>query len=573
LGSGEQVSENSLVSARTPDPASVELRVLVLPPTTADAAAIETLLRANRIDCNIVRDVDSLCSGIHEGAGLVLISEEALSARSAAIMACIGKRPVWSDLPLIVLSRSGAESAAFAQVLPALGNVSVVERPVRMTTLISLVRSGLRARVRQYQVREHLIKQERAERAVRAAEQTERVARNEAERSNRIKDEFLATLSHELRTPLHAILGWSQLLRKSSDLSSSVADGLTVIERNARLQAQIVSDLLDMSSIISGKIRLEMERVDVARIVEAAVNTVRPAAEVKQIQLHMVLSPRVGPVRADPSRLQQVFWNLLTNAVKFTPKGGRISVTAARVKSHVEINFSDTGEGIDPDFLPYMFDRFRQGDSSIARRHGGLGLGLSIVKQLLDLHGGIISVKSEGKNAGSEFGISLPLMPTNENGSDIGPIRHNCAESAEAEAVSPLSRPDLNGLVILVVDDEPDARVLLRCLLESCHATVATAGSADEAITLLTDLSPDLIVSDIGMPRQDGYELIRRVRSLDNPQRLTPAIALTAYVRPTDRIKAIEAGYQMHLAKPVEPTELIAMVAAWKPKPDLRKLE
>jgi signal transduction histidine kinase/ActR/RegA family two-component response regulator len=542
---------------------SFEHRVLILPPTRADAAAIQQLFDARGIECAIVADMHSLCLKIHEGAASVLISEEALTAGADRFLSCVKVQPVWSDLPILVLSRSGAESATLSPLLGGLGNVSVVERPVRMTTLVTLLQSSLRARDRQYQVREHLIGQARAEAALREAEQTQRAARTEAERAGRIKDEFLATLSHELRTPLHAILGWSQILRKSDDVNPKVAQGLSVIERNARSQAQIISDLLDMSSIMSGKVRLDVQAVDLAVIVDAAINTVRPAADAKDIRLHVVLDPLARPVRGDPNRLQQIFWNLLTNAVKFTPKGGRVAVLLERVNSHLELNVADNGDGIETEFLPHVFDRFRQADSSTDRRHGGLGLGLSIVKQLVELHGGTITARSAGKGKGATFAISLPLMAIRDELRDIS-ASHHPAETGFAEPFPEAQRTSLQGLKVLVVDDEADARALIRTLLEEREACVLTAASAEEALALLVSEHPDLLISDVGMPIEDGYHLIRRVRALCDSGGATPAIALTAYARVEDRMRAIEAGYQMHLAKPVEPAELITMVSSWK---------
>jgi signal transduction histidine kinase/ActR/RegA family two-component response regulator len=542
---------------------SFEHRVLVLPPTRADAAAIEQLFSASGITCEIVPNMRALCTKVHEGVASVILSEEALIAHPDEFLACVKVQPVWSDLPILVLSRSGAESASLAPILGGLGNVSVVERPVRMTTLVSLLRSNLRARERQYQVREHMTEQARAESALREAEQTERTARTEAERASRIKDEFLATLSHELRTPLHAILGWSQILRKSADVNQKIAEGLSVIERNARSQAQIISDLLDMSSIISGKVRLDVQTVALGTIVEAAVNTVRPAAEAKEIQLHVVLDPQASTVRGDPNRLQQIFWNLLTNAVKFTPRGGWVAVTLVQVDSQLELTCADNGEGIDTPFLPHVFDRFRQADSSMERRHGGLGLGLSIVKQLVELHGGTIRAMSAGKGQGSSFKVSLPASAAFAD-SPQAPASPEPTQALAGASICDVPRVDLQGLKVLVVDDEADARALIRSLLEECAAVVVTAASAEEAIALLAREQPDLIISDVGMPVEDGYHLIRRIRALHDPGCETPAIALTAYARVEDRRKAIEAGYQMHLAKPVEPVELINMVSSWK---------
>jgi hypothetical protein len=537
-------------------------RVLVLPQTRADAAAIRKLFETRGLVGDIMSDAPALCAAVRAGAGAVLLSEEALIAHPDLLVECLSNQPVWSDLPVLVMARSGAESLSLASILARLGNVSVVERPMRMTTLVSLVRSSLRARDRQYQVRQHLLERAESEAALREAEHTQRLARTEAERAGRIKDEFLATVSHELRTPLHAILGWTQIMRRNQELSAKIVEGLSVIERNARSQAQIINDLLDMSGIISGKVRLDVQSADLASIVEAAIDTVRPAAEAKGIRLQAVLDPLARPVRGDPNRLQQVFWNLLTNAVKFTPKGGRVSVSLERVNSHLELNFSDTGEGIDAAFLPHVFDRFRQGDSAADRRHGGLGLGLSIVKQLVELHGGTIRVKSAGTGMGASFRVALPLMAAIEE--PRGVMSHHPAGPAYREPTPGTPRVTLAGLRVLVVDDEPDARALIRHLLEECDAIVMTAGSAEEALIILDREPQDLLISDIGMPIEDGYRLIQRVRALSGDLGRTPAIALTAYARVEDRVRAIEAGYQMHLAKPVEPLELVAMVASWQ---------
>ncbi len=389
---------------------------------------------------------------------------------------------------------------------------------------------------------------------------SERAARSEAERASRMKDEFLATLSHELRTPLNAIMGWASLLRHNPT-AEDVTQGMEVIERNARAQTKIIEDLLDMSRIISGKVRLDVQRVELAPIVEAAIETVRPAAGAKGVRLAAVLDPFARPVSGDPNRLQQVFWNLLSNAVKFTPRGGRVQVVLERVNSHLEVSVIDTGEGISPEFLPHVFDRFRQADASTTRQHGGLGLGLAIVKQLVELHGGSVRVKSVGPGFGTTFTVALPLtvlqsepVPDEE--------RQHPREGApiSMEMVSCLR---LHGVKVLVVDDEPDARTLVKRLLEDCDAAVRTAGSAAEAMELIRVEKPDVIVSDIGMPGEDGYALIRRVRALPAEQGgATPALALTAYARAEDRMRAIMSGFQMHVPKPVEPAELLAMVAS-----------
>jgi PAS domain S-box-containing protein len=388
---------------------------------------------------------------------------------------------------------------------------------------------------------------------------SERTARAEAERVSKLKDEFLATLSHEIRTPLNAILGWSQIMRSSKD-PADAAQGLDVIERNARAQAQIIEDLLDMSRIISGKVRLDVQRVDLAPVVRAAVDTARPTAEAKGVRLLSVIDPLAQvAVSGDPNRLQQIFWNLLSNAIKFTPKEGRVQVVLERVNSHLEISVSDSGEGIKPEFLPYVFDRFRQADASTTRRHGGLGLGLSIVKQLVELHGGSISAKSDGTGCGSTFIVALPMTVLHADHETETERRHPRASLNGP----PDACVELKSVRVLVVDDEADARSLVRRLLEDCHATVTTASSVPEALALLAAGGFDVLVSDIGMPGEDGYSLVRKLRALGRANGGDlPAIALTAYARPEDRVKAITAGFQMHVAKPVEPIELVTMVAA-----------
>jgi PAS domain S-box-containing protein len=623
---------------------------------------------------------------MRDGVGAVVIAEEALVDDAALLTERIHAQEVWSDLPIIVLSPSGREPSKLAELIPRLGNVSVIERPARTSTLVTAIRSSLRARARQYEVRAHLADQDETQRVIREAEQrfrllvenvrdyaifmidvegrvaswnsgaeqllgytaqealgqpaawffddqgatlaremkdarsigratssgwrvrkdagrlfvegvltavrddrgrligysklmkdvtdrrrieaereqllqSERAARSEAERSGRMKDEFLATLGHELRTPLNAILGWAQVLRHTHALDGELAEGLGIIERNARAQAQIIADLLDMSSIISGKVHLEVQPVDLASIVESAVNAVRPAAQAKSIRLDVAIDGAAGKVRGDPNRLQQVFWNLLTNAVKFTPQEGAVAVTLGQSDSSLKVSVVDTGEGIDPAFLPHVFERFRQADASTTRRHGGLGLGLSIVRQLVELHGGTVTAFSDGAGKGSTFQVVLPLptkaaLPVTQ----ADPSQPRRSPPLHAE-MSPAPNANLQGVKVLVVDDEADARSLIERLLHDCDATVTTAASAKEALDVLARDRPDVLISDIGMPKEDGYSLMRRIRRLKDERGRLPAIALTAYARVEDRVKAMEAGYQLHLAKPIEASTLIAMVA------------
>jgi PAS domain S-box-containing protein len=678
-----------------PDRQALDTRVLLLAPTYRDGEATVRLLASTGITCVVRASLDALCEESVHGAAAVIVPEEVvLSDESDRLAQLIRAQPVWSDLPVIVLSRTGAESPAVEKAQATLGNVSLIERPMRVSTLLSVVRAALRARERQYQLKDHLEERQQAEERLlrdamllskvrdsviltdlngivtfwnegatrlfgfsasemlgrpladrlpepsraevaawikriaegdggvefngewlderkdgskvwieavtrrvsdasgnpigimgvsrdiserkRAEEeraallQSERAAREEAERAGRTKDEFLATLSHELRTPLNAILGWSQLLAAGPRDEQDLSEGLQTIERNARAQTQIIEDLLDMSRIISGKVRLDVQQVDLASVVRSAIDTTKPAAEAKGVRLQAVLDPAAGPVSGDPSRLQQVFWNLLTNAIKFTPKGGRVQVLLERVNSQHEVSVIDTGEGIRAEFLPHVFDRFRQADASTTRRHGGLGLGLSIVKQLVELHGGTVRVKSSGSGQGSTFTVSLPLIVLRPEVDSAVERRHPRAV-ASSTSTSPSSSPlnvtnacaQIAGVKVLVVDDEPDARALLKRFLEDCHAQVFTAASADEALELVRTERPNVLASDIGMPGEDGYGLIKRVRALGpNAGGKVPAIALTAYARAEDRVRAIRAGFDMHVAKPVEAAELIAVIAS-----------
>jgi CheY-like chemotaxis protein len=389
--------------------------------------------------------------------------------------------------------------------------------------------------------------------------ESERSARSEAERVSRMKDDFVATLSHELRTPLNAILGWAQILSKGRDLNDDLVEGLGVIERNARAQAQMIEELLEMSRIISGKIRLDLQDTELPKLIEAAIDTVQLAADAKQIRIEKLIDPLPGlQMTADPNRLQQVVWNLLSNAVKFTPKGGKIQVVLERVDSHVELTISDTGIGLKPEFLPHVFDRFRQGDSSAGRTHGGLGIGLSIVRNLVELHGGTVRAQSMGEGAGSTFVISLPVRAVSAD--PRTPRIHPKGQSTPVDCET----LNLKGVRILVVDDEPDARLLIQRLLEECECAVTAVGSGEEAIGIFPTASFDVLVSDIGMPNEDGYAFIRRWRDQETSsgRPKTPAVALTAYARGEDRRRAILAGYQAHIAKPVETGELLAVVAS-----------
>jgi signal transduction histidine kinase/ActR/RegA family two-component response regulator len=526
-------------------------RVLIYAPTGRDAALTARFLGDANLSAQTCESVEHLCLEMGEGAGLLFLTGEVLTPKALRCLTeALAEQPAWSDIPIIVLTSGGGSTPANAAALSTLGeagNVTLVERPVRVMTLMSAVKSALRARRHQYDVRERL--------------EAERRALLEAEEANRTKDEFLATLSHELRTPLTAILGWARMLSGGQLDEASVARALATIERNAQAQAQLIEDILDVSRVITGKLRLEVQPVNLAAVIESAINAVLPAADAKGIRLQRVLDTGASMVSGDPARLQQIIWNLLSNAIKFTPKGGRVQVKLERVNSHVEINVTDDGQGISPDILPYIFERFRQADSSTTRAHGGLGLGLSIVRHLVEMHGGTVRAESRGEGQGATFTIKLPLVVMRA---------FDTRRAGDAERVHPTASADvpfdcpseLEGLRLLVVDDEADTRTLLKALLEQCGASVVAVASAGEALAALKETRPDVLISDLGMPGEDGYTLIKKVRALspeDGGQ--TPSAALTAYARVEDRMKVLRAGFQIHIPKPVEPAELITVVA------------
>jgi signal transduction histidine kinase/CheY-like chemotaxis protein len=380
----------------------------------------------------------------------------------------------------------------------------------------------------------------------------ERAARDEAERLSALKDEFLATLSHELRTPLNAVLGWASMLQRGAKDEETLKRGLQTIERNARAQGQLIDDLLDMSRIISGNLRLDVQLLEPEKVIEAALGTLHPAAVAKRIDLRVDVARGLGLVLGDPGRLQQVMWNLLSNAVKFTPSGGMVQVMLGRDDQDVVIRVADSGIGIEPDFLPHVFDRFRQQDASITRKHGGLGLGLSIARQLIELHGGTINVASEGNHAGTTFTLRLPLAEPQARAPQPEPVG----------ACHAGRRGDLTGVKVLLVDDADDTLDVLQQILQHSGATIMAASNAGTALALLERERPDVIVSDIGMPDIDGFELMRRIRRRTaGAGGAIPAIALTAFTRQDDRHKAMQAGFDDYLAKPVEPGSLVAHIA------------
>jgi signal transduction histidine kinase len=530
-------------------------RVLILAPTGRDASLTGKYLAEASITVEPCAEMEELCAKLLEGAGAALISEEALTpAALGCLIGALGQQPAWSDFPLVVLTNGGGATPTNLGILKSLGevgNTTLIERPTRVITLVSAIQSALRARRRQYQVKEHLAAEMRAQ-----AEAVE--ARQQAEAANRAKDVFLATLSHELRTPLTAVLGWARILRHMKVNDETAVHGLQVIERNAESQNQLIQDLLDVSRIITGKLRLDVRQVELIPIIEAAVDSVRQAMEARTIALDVEFETETALVRGDPERLQQVVWNLLSNAIKFTPKGGHVGVKLERQGSNVQIRVSDTGQGISPEFLPHVFERFRQEDGSTTRSHGGLGLGLAVVRHLVEQHGGTVSAESAGEQQGATFMVNLPISAVKEQ------AQSEQSKTDEVAIEAHESEPGvLNGVRVLIVDDQADARELLSLVLTYAGAEVLTAGSAAEALKMLPQNKPDVLVSDIGMPFEDGYTLITQIRSLSAEEGGNiPALALTAYATEEDRQRSLAASFKEHLPKPIEPAAFVAAVAS-----------
>jgi signal transduction histidine kinase len=452
-----------------------------------------------------------------------------------------------SSIPVLHLTSTYGSSEHLAAGLEG-GADGYLTHPVEPVVLVATIRALLRARAAERQVQELL----RREAAARAA----------AEQANRLKDDFLATLSHELRTPLNAILGWVQILRTGTMDAAGVARAVETIERNAKAQAQLIADILEVSRIITGKLRLDLHPLDPRSVVKSAVETVRPGAEAKGVALTLFMDSDVEPVSGDPDRLQQVIWNLLTNAIKFTPRGGEVEVRVRPAGSWVEISIRDTGQGIDPEFLPHVFDRFRQADASAARLHGGLGLGLAIVRHLVELHGGTVHAESTGRDRGATFTVKLPILGLVRPADPAGAFAPGGSLPEPGGSTSALSRSSLAGIRVLVVDDHLDTLELVAAVLRDFGAEVFTATSMEEAQEAFRQARPDVLLSDIGLPGRDGYELIRFIRDLPEAQGgATPAAALTAYASPADRLKILGAGFQAHVPKPVEPLELVTLVA------------
>jgi signal transduction histidine kinase/ActR/RegA family two-component response regulator len=448
----------------------------------------------------------------------------------------------------------GNVCAGHSSVIPAESYAGLTNPDDRLRAIIKLQQKAR-------SLEAEIIERKEAEERLRVSLIQEQLARTEAEHANRLKDEFLATVSHELRTPLHAVIGWTHMLRGGGLDEATTARAVETIERNAKSQAQLVEDILDVSRMITGKLRLNIAPVDVASVINAAIDSIQLAAESKGIQLEVTFDPAARRVSGDAGRLQQVVWNLLANAIKFTSFGGRVEVRLERMGGNAKIKVSDTGEGINSDFLPFIFDRFRQADGTSTRKHGGLGLGLAIVRHLVELHGGTVEASSDGKGCGATFTIELPLAATPERAPhqrrEIESLQPNEEMSAHF-----LPLPSLDGVQVLLVDDDQDTLNMLTVMLTECRAVVQGVASAAEALEVLEWYKPDVLVSDLAMPGEDGYSLISKVRALEAENgRQTPAVALTAYVRIEDRARALSAGFNMFVPKPVEPNELITTIA------------
>jgi signal transduction histidine kinase/ActR/RegA family two-component response regulator len=524
-------------------------RVCVLAPIGRDAPMSCDVLRAEGIDATVCETVEEICAAIHEDTGALLIAEEALRPDALKLLVeCLDRQPPWSDIAVILLvgGEFSDSSERPLSVLGPLRNVTILERPVRRLILTRSVGVALRGRRRQLELRTYL--EERAE-----------LLRRE-QLANRMKDEFLMTVSHELRTPLTAIYGWARMLVTGQIRDDQRQRAIETIERNAQAQTQLVNDLLDVSRAVSGKLRLDVQTVDLSHVVLAAIDSMQPAADAKGIRLQPTLDPDAGPVTGDRDRLLQIVWNLLSNAIKFTPRDGHVRITLARRDDHVELIVADTGSGIVGDFLPHVFDRFRQADAGTTRQHGGLGLGLAIVRHLVELHGGSVTVDSAGEGRGTTFRVLIPLTmaPVGTGAEQQG------APRVPVHEVTPRSdaRRRLDGLRVLVVDDEPQARELFSAIVEHAGAEVRVAGSARDAIAILRAWTPEVLLSDIEMPHEDGYVLMEQVSALDGDRPRPIAVAVTAHSRPDDRLRAVEAGFSWHLPKPVEPAELVAVIAS-----------
>ena len=524
----------------TAQPERLDERILILAPVGKDAPLTLDVLQRTDLKGCVCSTAHGLCLEFQRGAAVIILTEEALEDPNISeLMDCLRTQPTWSDIPVLLFADAERSEIYLRtlRLLEGLRNVVLLERPIRLGAALSLIRSAMRGRSRQYELRDLL--------------KAFADAREEAETANRLKDEFLATLSHELRTPLNAILGWTTMLRDGNVQPRHVMRALDTIHRNATAQVQIVNDLLDVSRIVRGSVQIAPRRMSLGPLLTLAVESIAPTAEAKEVSITTSLGSTPLFVWADHDRLQQVFWNLLSNAVKFTSSGGRVEVRMQADGGDVRVDVSDTGNGIAPAFLPHVFERFRQADGSSTRTHGGLGLGLSIGRHLVELHGGRMQASSAGEGQGSTFSVYLPMRETEQRPSPPAPAeRRRRARTIELE-----------GAHLLIVDDEPDARELLRVMLVRTGARITEAANAEEALRLYSEDRPDVMLADVAMPGSDGYALIRAIRSLPNGEGgHVLAVAVSAYARREDRERALMAGFNDHLAKPVQPDDLYDVI-------------
>jgi signal transduction histidine kinase len=528
--------------------------VLILAPRGRDAAVIEQVLSPLETRVAQCANLAELTRNLGDEATTAIVTEESLDDDGMpSLQAWIDGQPPWSDFPFVVLAarRSRHRPADAANALAGLGNDVLLERPLNAETLLKAVSSAMRSRRRQYEARAQLEQYEAIGRENHRLYEAERQARAEAEAANRAKDEFLATLSHELRTPLSAILGWTYVLQQRRSDLGDLARGVDTIQRNANSQARLIEDLLDMSRIVAGKVVLDVQTVVPAMLIDQVVASLLPSAQARNIEMAADLDAAVTPIAGDPQRLLQVFRTLLANALKFTADGGWVKVATSVDDGCLVVTVNDNGAGIAADFLPHVFERFRQADGSTTRSQGGLGLGLAIVRHLVELNGGSVSAFSEGLGRGARFEVRLPAAPEQR------PVDEAFPESPRTSAAGS-ERTTIRGTRILLVEDDHDGREMVERLLRHHGGEVQAVDSAGRALQLLQDGRFDILISDIGMPQVDGYELLRRIRAAGNE---IAAVALTAFARPEDKIKALEAGYAAHLSKPVEPPALIDAVA------------
>ena len=534
--------------------------VLVLAPLGRDAAVIEQVLRPLEVAIVRCASLVELTRNLGERATAAILTEEPLNGEGIGpFQAWIDAQPPWSDFPFVVLAaRHGRRSPATAAALARLGNDVLLERPLNAETLVKAVTAAMRSRRRQYEARAQLERYEAIGADNLRLYEAEREARAEAEAANRAKDEFLATLSHELRTPLSAILGWTYVLQQRRSELGDLARGIDTIQRNALSQARLIEDLLDMSRIIAGKASLELQTVVPALLIEQVVSSALPAAQAKNIRISASVDAAMLPIRGDTQRLLQVFRNLLANALKFTPEDGAVEIGAQVDGGTMTVTVKDDGVGIAPEFLPHVFERFRQADGSTTRSQGGLGLGLAIVRRLVELHGGTVTASSRGLGQGACFEVRLPVVADTAGGAPAW-------APADSPSPGPAASKPLAGLRILLVEDDADGRAMFEQLLGDNGAAVVAAASATEALHALHDDGRfELLISDIAMPRVDGYEFLRRARQAGIG---VPAIALTAFARPEDKAQALEVGYALHLSKPVDPPSLVGAVLSLAGKP------